>query len=244
MSLENRVYPTVVRNMTAAGFMRSSEQFQHLNAAELVQPGMSSHKAKPCPEIKAGGRRRHAPACCLRSGRLFTKLGAEVLVAESPGGYTPPGPCGSYHACGYFEAAKAHGFALNEDCSSRELKTPGGMVSKAFEVIAPILDADLIVDVCKLKTHCMMGLSAAVKNMFGVVPGLMKPTTLPFSRKGAVCRILLTCAAASGPIYVLSTPSSLWRNGPSGGTPRFVGALLSARNPFLPGQPVRRAGLG
>ncbi len=46
----------------------------------------------------------------------------------------------------------------------------------------PILDADIIIDIGKLKTHCMTGMSGAVKNMFGVVPGLMKTgTALPIS---------------------------------------------------------------
>lgn len=33
----------------------------------------------------------------------------------------------------------------------------------------------LVIDIAKLKTHGMMGYSGAVKNLFGVVPGLLKP---------------------------------------------------------------------
>ena len=35
--------------------------------------------------------------------------------------------------------------------------------------------ADAIIDFCKLKTHGMMGMSAAAKNMFGIIPGTFKP---------------------------------------------------------------------
>ncbi|MFR1476420.1 MAG: DUF362 domain-containing protein [Hydrogeniiclostridium mannosilyticum] len=132
------------------------------------------------------------------------------------------------------DAAKSYGFALNEDCSSRELKTPGGAVSKTFEVIAPILDADLIVDVCKLKTHCMMGLSAAVKNMFGVVPGLMKPELhCRFPEKAPFAEMLVDlCCGVRPHLCVVDAITAMEGNGPSGGNPRFVGALLSARDPF------------
>ena len=34
-------------------------------------------------------------------------------------------------------------------------------------------EADLVVDIAKMKSHCMTMLSGAVKNLFGTVPGLM-----------------------------------------------------------------------
>lgn len=47
--------------------------------------------------------------------------------------------------------------------------------SREGRVYASIGDrADLIVNVCKLKTHSLTGLTLAVKNMFGLVPGTAK----------------------------------------------------------------------
>ncbi|MFR5069441.1 MAG: DUF362 domain-containing protein [Eubacteriales bacterium] len=39
-------------------------------------------------------------------------------------------------------------------------------MQRISQVISPILDADIIIDIGKLKTHCMTGMSGAVKNMF------------------------------------------------------------------------------
>ena len=35
-------------------------------------------------------------------------------------------------------------------------------------------DADAVINCCKLKTHGMMGMTCAVKNMYGMVPGSVK----------------------------------------------------------------------
>lgn len=44
----------------------------------------------------------------------------------------------------------------------------------AFSIARPILDADVIINVPKVKTHMLTILTAAVKNMFGAVPGFQK----------------------------------------------------------------------
>ena len=79
-----------------------------------------------------------------------------------------------YQTCGMTEVAQRTGAVLNFDTSSRQLDG-NGQVTRHFTVIHPIADADLIINICKLKTHCMTVLSGAVKNLFGCVPGLMKP---------------------------------------------------------------------
>ena len=109
-------------------------------------------------------------------GTKVKELGGKVTIAESSGGrYTPSTVKNIYQACGYTNMAQQYGFLLNTDCSYRSLKAPNAIRCKEFQVISPILDADIIIDIGKLKTHCMTGMSGAVKNMFGVVPGLMKP---------------------------------------------------------------------
>ena len=46
---------------------------------------------------------------------------------------------------------------------------------KRFEVIKAIREADRIINLCKLKIHTFSAMTGAVKNNFGVVPGLFKP---------------------------------------------------------------------
>ena len=56
-----------------------------------------------------------------------------------------------YQACGYTNMAQQYGFLLNTDCSYRSLKAPNAIRCKEFQVISPILDADIIIDIGKLK---------------------------------------------------------------------------------------------
>lgn len=45
---------------------------------------------------------------------------------------------------------------------------------RSFDLMEPVLDADFIIDIPKVKTHVMVGMTCAVKNLFGTVPGLSK----------------------------------------------------------------------
>ena len=48
-------------------------------------------------------------------------------------------------------ASETYGFPLNMDVSYGTLPTPDGKRCNSFPVITPILEADLIVDIAKLK---------------------------------------------------------------------------------------------
>ena len=105
-------------------------------------------------------------------GRMFVQAGADVLLAESPGGpYNSVALEGIYSASGMKQAAENGGFALNRDFSSRIFTAPEGVKVKEFNVITPIHEADLIVNVCKLKSHTMATMTAGIKNLYGVIPG-------------------------------------------------------------------------
>ena len=162
-------------------------------------------------------------------GTKVKELGGKVTIAESSGGrYTPSTVKNIYQACGYTNMAQQYGFLLNTDCSYRSLKAPNAIRCKEFQVISPILDADIIIDIGKLKTHCMTGMSGAVKNMFGVVPGLMKPELhCRFPDKKEFSEMLVDlCEAVRPHIAIMDAVMGMEGNGPSGGKPRFIGTLI------------------
>ena len=210
--------------------------FASLGLSELIFPGAKViikpnlvMKSKPAAAIITH------PNLVAAVADKIQELGGVVTIAESPGGlYNPSAMKSTYAACGYEEMAKQHGIALNLDCSYRVLEVPRGKRSKLFHVITPILDADLIVDIAKLKSHCMTGMSAAVKNMFGVVPGLMKPELhCRFPDKDAFGEMLADlCEAICPQISLVDGIIAMEGNGPSGGNPRFVGAVIAGKNPF------------
>lgn len=212
-----------------------AEQFRLLKAEELIRPGMRV-------AVKPNLVTRSAPDECAVTHpvvlcavvSLLKELGASVVIAESPGGpYTPALLKGIYEHSGCAKAAE-YGAELNLDCTWGELRAPEAKLCRSFSVITPLLEADVIVDVCKLKTHCMMGLSAAVKNLFGAVPGLMKPELhCRFPQKDAFGTMIADLCQALHPVLsIVDGITAMEGNGPTGGRPRHVGALLASRSPY------------
>lgn len=51
---------------------------------------------------------------------------------------------------------------------------PEGRRFKRFEVVRDACEAELFVNLCKLKTHGLSGLTLSIKNLLGLIPGLEK----------------------------------------------------------------------
>ncbi len=169
---------------------------------------------------------------------LYDMGAGSVTIAESPGGvYSASRLRGIYSASGAAEVAEARGALLNYDLGYTETSHPDGRVCRLFDVIDPILRADVIVDLCKLKTHALTGISAAVKNLFGVVPGIVKfemhsryPDYNDFSAMLVdLCDLIVSRCEF---ISVTDGIVGMEGNGPTAGSPREIGALIVSRNPF------------
>ena len=93
------------------------------------------------------------------------------MIAESPGGiYNKQRLERIYRVCGIADAAARYGAVLNFDTSVAQMSNPNGKKVKMFRVIEPVAEADILIDLCKLKSHSLTKMSAAVKNLFGVIP--------------------------------------------------------------------------
>ena len=105
---------------------------------------------------------------------------------------------------------EALGAELNADFSVCPVSYPEAAQARSFTMTAYLKQADAIIDVCKLKTHGMMGMTNAVKNFFGIIPGTMKPE---YHYKYPP--ILPICSSTSAntvsPAFASATPSSAWR---------------------------------
>ena len=178
------------------------------------------------------------PSLVYAAGKLFVEAGAQVLLAESPGGpYTAGGLKSIYKTSGMEEAANSAGFELNYDTSFSEIKAEGGERSNHFDIIDPILEADLIVNLCKLKSHSMATMTAAVKNLFGVIPGTRKVefhSRFPEHKDFAASVVDLTSFICKNKkvLSVCDAIIGMEGNGPSGGEPRKIGCIIVSENPF------------
>ncbi len=165
--------------------------------------------------------------------------GAEdLLLAESPGGpYTEATLRLNYKTCGILDAAESAGLPLNYDTSAKTVHAASATTCRAFQVITPVLEADVLVDLCRLKSHSLTKMSAAVKNLFGVVPGIGKfemhsayPSLPVFSEMLVdLCQMLTETKEV---LAICDGIVGMEGNGPTGGDPRPIGAVLMSRDPF------------
>ena len=160
----------------------------------------------------------------------------DITIADSPGGPFTKVTLGPiYEASGMAAVAARTGASLNYNCSSYEQESPNGIRMKRFTLISPVKEADYIINVPKLKTHGMMTLSGGVKNLFGTVPGLLKPELhWRFPETEAFAGMLLDLAQTVSPnLTICDGIVSMEGDGPSGGIPRQTGMLIGSKSPFL-----------
>lgn len=163
------------------------------------------------------------------------EAGGIVTIADSPGGlYNETVLRSVYRGCKIEEIANELGVRLNYDTGFETVSFPEGKTVKSFPIIRPILDADVVITVPKLKTHMMTFYSGAVKNMFGAVPGVYKAEyhfSLP--SKEDFCSMLVDLCQLTRPS--LAIMDAIWGmegEGPSGGIKKKIGAVLASASPY------------
>jgi uncharacterized protein (DUF362 family)/ferredoxin len=177
------------------------------------------------------------PALVAAVGRLAKAQGASPIIADSPGGgyrYTAKTLDKIYRTCGMDQAAQQAGIALNRDTTSRPVHYTDGILTKHFDIITPVYEADAVFNLCKMKTHLFTVMTGAVKNIFGVLPGLSKPgyhAKLHDTRRFA--GMLLDLAQYISPrLSIMDAVVAMEGDGPGGGDPRKVGLLIGSDNPL------------
>jgi len=164
---------------------------------------------------------------------IITKLGCTVTIADSPGAgipYKPKNLHRAYELAEYTSIGTLPGVTLNEDTSSRPVSFPDGFFVKQFEIISPIIDADAVVVVSKLKTHIYTGMTGATKNMFGAIPGLDKPPYHARMQDASLFgKMLLDLNRCVKPVLqIMDAVEIMEGDGPMAGTPAHLGVILAS----------------
>ena len=175
------------------------------------------------------------PALLASLVRLLLRHGArEVVVGDSPGGlYNAAFVSRVYRASG-MDAVVAAGGRLNEDFGQSQGHFEQASVAHTFTYTSWIDQVDILINFCKLKSHGMMGMSNAAKNLFGIVPGTMKPEYhFRFPDHDAFADMLIDLAEFAKPVLSISDAIvGMQGNGPTQGNPRKIGVLLASKNPY------------
>lgn len=171
------------------------------------------------------------PALLTALTAYLQSRGALVTVGDAPGGTFTKAYLDSVYGV---SGMKQTGAALNQNFAVRHADYPGAAVLKDFDYTAWLDEADLIINFCKLKTHGMMGMSCAVKNMFGVIPGLTKPAYhYRFPNYAQFADMLVDLNEYFHPaLQIVDAVVGMEGNGPTMGKPRHIGAVLASESPY------------
>lgn len=177
------------------------------------------------------------PAVVEAVAKLVKEAGGTPVICDSPGGALHKEAVlrSLYEKTGMAAVAAAAGAALSMDSSTRTVSLPEGKVLRQAEIITPVAEADGVIDLCKMKTHVLMSMTGAVKNLFGVIPGLSKVgyhATHP--DHATFADVLLDLTGYVKPrLSLMDGILAMEGDGPgSSGTPRQAGLLLAAANPL------------
>ena len=164
---------------------------------------------------------------------MLCERGATVVIGDSPGGLYNSIAVGRVYTASGMREAEKYGATLNSDFSERSAIFPEGKVLREFSYTGYLDNADLIINFCKLKSHGMMGMSCAAKNMFGAVPGVIKPEYhYRFPKYEDFADMILDLDEYFHPtLSIADAVVGMEGNGPTAGTPRRIGCLLASHSP-------------
>ena len=211
------------------------EAIEAVGGLDWVRPGMTvGVKANLVARMGPESAAVTHPECLAALTRLLARRGARVIVGDSPGGpFTAAWVHSVYNGAGV-RAVEAAGGELNENFESVEVSFDGGKSAKRFGYTAWLRDCDAVIDFAKLKTHGMAGMTCAVKNFFGTIPGTKKPEMhYLYPNTPDFCSMLVDLALYNAPrLTLVDAVDCMEGNGPTQGKPRHMGALLAADTPF------------
>jgi len=195
--------------------------------SRFVQPGQ---KVLIKPNLLAGKAPEKAvtthPEIVRATIELAQAAGGIVSVGDSPGIGSPENVA---RKAGIAEIIEATGARFAPFSESVKIRPRGGTFHE-LEVAQDILTADVIINLPKLKTHQMMGLTCAVKNMFGAVVGLRKPRLhlQAGTDKGFFALMLLElCEQLAPALTIVDAVVGMQGEGPGSGDPVQIGALIA-----------------
>lgn len=163
----NQRYDGPLRTTIADGLQANDIKPSHLRGRRVLLKPNLVEPTRVCPHMITH------PAVIVAAAELFRDWGATVTVGEAPGHVRDTEMALSESGVG--EALADAGFAF-ADLNYEEVgwRPNESRVSPLDGLFFPrtVLEADLVVSMPKMKTHHWVGITAGMKNLFGVLPGI------------------------------------------------------------------------
>ena len=200
----------------AVGLLGGIESFVKKGEPVLIKPNLLSARD---PEEAVCTH----PEFVRAAVRLVKEAGARPLIGDSPGNFFTIKDVDSvYEKTGIRRVAEEEGAELSRFDKVR--------VINGFPVAQAALDASAIISLPKLKTHALTVMTGAIKNSFGLIPGLFKVEchrTKPKPRD--FVKVLLDVYSIRKPqLCIMDGILAMEGDGPAAGTPRKTGLILAS----------------
>ncbi len=173
------------------------------------------------------------PAVVVAAAEAFRRLDvAEVFVAEGQGHRRDSQLVLDESGMGVaLERADLRFVDLNHDEVAAQTNCAGHTSLDTFYLPKTLLTADWVVSMAKLKTHHWTGVTCAMKNLFGVLPGIVYgwPKN-PLHQAGITESILDINATVRPALSIVDGVIGMEGDGPIMGEPKQVGCVIMGRN--------------
>ncbi|MDC7225796.1 MAG: DUF362 domain-containing protein [Spirochaetales bacterium] len=163
--------------------------------------------------------------------RLMKELGASEIIAGDSPGFPKPGF--KAKGCGLWDVCEDEGIRWYDFLKrSTVIKNPEGRKVKSFTVTDAVENIDLIISLPKLKTHQLMYFTGAVKNQFGMIPGLLKSSFhMKFPTRSDFAAMIVDLHQALKPDFAfMDAIISMEGPGPGNGFAKKTDLLLASSN--------------
>lgn len=201
--------------------------------SSVIKPGQ---KILLKPNVLAGFRIEEAatthPEIVRAVAKLVKEAGAYPFIGDSPGVGSLSRFVG---VTGLKKISEEENVPLVELSTPKDIAFHEGKTFKNFVIASEVFDYDAIINLPKFKTHGLTGITCAVKNLFGCVPGILKSQYhYKLHTREKLIALLSDLARFLKP--KLNIVDAVWamegEGGPSAGTPKFMGLVAVSRDPF------------
>lgn len=163
------------------------------------------------------------------------KVDCNIVLGDSPGGPFTEGRLKSiYKKTGFYDLAEEENIELNYNTGYTKVSFTDGLLVKSFQICDFIREADLVINMSKLKTHSFMRYTGSVKNLFGTIPGMKKAEYhLRMSEAENFALMLVDLARFISPqLNIMDAVVGMEGAGPSAGDKRKFNYLMASPSCF------------
>ncbi len=159
----------------------------------------------------------------------------DITVAECPGGPNTEALLSViYKDTGIFQVCERYQIPIQMKMTPVTLKNPSPISAGEVDVLEIFTQADVFINLAKMKTHSLTTVTGCAKNLYGTIPGMKKieyhaafPQVEAFS--GLICDLNRLLPPT---LSILDGVWGMEKDGPSGGIPKFAGGVLGGTNTF------------